>query len=365
MSAAERTVAEDVQHALTEEPFQGTRFSTVERLGSGGMGEVYLVEHRELGKRFVAKILHGRFGADPRLVDRMRVEAQALGCLNHPNIVTVTGCDTTEEGRPFIVMEQLRGCTLASELVARRSLPLEEALVYASQTLSALAAAHGAGIVHRDIKPENLFLHEPTAGPRTVKVLDFGVARVLPGISADSPSPLVNPTETGMIVGTPRFLSPEGARGRRVDERADIYAVGLLLYEMLTGRGPFDHLGNDALVLAAHATDEPEAPSRLAEQPIPAELDRLILKALNKAPEQRFSSAHEFAQALAAVRLDGPASQNTELVPVIEPVRKPTRSMEPVAQPRPHGRLVGFVLMTILAAVVSGVFARLIQGGMP
>jgi serine/threonine protein kinase len=341
---------------------------TVDRLGSGGMGEVYVVEHRELGKRFVAKILHERFGDDPRLIDRMRVEAQALGCLNHRNIVTVTGFETTEEGRPFIVMEQLRGRTLASELLARRSLPIDEALGYVSQTLSALAAAHELGLIHRDIKPENLFLHEAPAGPRIVKVLDFGVARVLPGISADSPPPLTNPTETGMIVGTPRFLSPEGAMGRRVDERADIYAVGLLLYEMLAGRGPFDHLGNDALVLTAHASDEPEPPSRFAEQPIPEELDRLILKALSKQPERRFSSAFEFERALSAVRLDGTPTKESERPPVIAPEPKAAFSAgpaEPVAPRRQHGKIIGFVLMTVLAAVVSGVFARLVQGGAP
>src|SRR5262245_29323585 len=262
------------------------------------MGEVYLVEHRELGKRFVAEILHKRFGSDPLLIDRMRVEAEALGCLNHPNIVNVTGFDTTEQGRPFIVMELLRGRTLASELTNRRSIPPIEAISYARQALSALGAAHAAGIIHRDIKPENLFLHDPPAGPRIVKVLDFGVARVLPGVSGDSPRPLLNPTETGVVVGTPRFVSPEGAIGRRVDERADIYAMGLIMYEMLAGRGPFDHITSDELVLTAHASDEPEPPSRHAERAIPAALDAVVLKALSKDPEQRFASATEFERAL-------------------------------------------------------------------
>jgi serine/threonine-protein kinase len=332
------------------------------------MGEVYLVEHRELGKRFVAKMLHERYGGDPRLIDRMRVEAEALGCLNHPNIVTVTGFDTTEQGRPFIVMELLRGRTLANELTARRSFPVAEAISYARQVLSALGAAHGAGIVHRDIKPENLFLHDPPGGPRILKVLDFGVARVLPSASGDSPRPLLNPTETGVVIGTPRFLSPEGAVGRRVDARADIYAVGLTLYEMLAGRGPFDHLESDLLVATAHASDQPEAPSRYAERPIPLELDQAVLKALDKNPERRFSSAAEFDRALAEIgnRPDQPMTPTTQSAPAPKPAAPRSPDPAPPARPRaPIGKILVFLWMTVIAAVASAALARLLSGGMP
>jgi serine/threonine-protein kinase len=266
-------------------------------------------------------------------------------------------------------MELLKGRTLASELITRRSFPVAESITYARQVLSALGAAHGAGIVHRDIKPENVFLHDPPGGPRIVKVLDFGVARVLPGASGASPRPLVNPTETGVVIGTPRFLSPEGAVGRRVDERADIYAVGLTLYEMLAGRGPFDHLESDFLVATAHASNQPEAPSHYAERPIPPELDRAVLKALDKNPERRFASAAEFDQTLAeiAMRLDQP------MTPAVEPSRPaeptlPSRRPDPAepARPRPSlGKILVFLWMTVIAAVASAALARLLSGGMP
>ena len=362
---------EVLQHHVNRDPFRSTKYVTVDRLGSGGMGEVYLVEHRELGKRFVAKILHKRYGSDPRLIDRMRVEAEALGCLNHPNIVTVTGFDTTAEGRPFIVMEQLRGRNLASELEVRRSLPVAEALAHAREALSALGAAHGAGIIHRDIKPENLFLHDPPGGRRILKVLDFGVARVLPGVSVDSPRPLANPTETGVVVGTPRFVSPEGAIGRRVDERADIYSLGLILYAMLAGRGPFDHIKSDELVLTAHASDEPEPPSRFAERPIPVELDRAVLKALSKEPEQRFASAAEFDEALAAIGArphDTPVPTNeSNVAPDPEPefARAPATPVQSAPTNRSRGRALAFLVMTALAALTAAGLARLFQGHAP
>lgn len=380
-------MAEVLQHHVNRDPFRATKFVTIDRLGSGGMGEVYLVEHRELGKRFVAKILHKRFGSDPFLVDRMRVEAEALGCLNHPNIVKVTGFDKTEQGRPFIVMELLRGRTLANELTIRRSIPPMESIGYAREALSALSAAHGAGIIHRDMKPENLFLHDPPGGQRVVKVLDFGVARVMPGASGDSPRPLANPTETGVVVGTPRFVSPEGAIGRRVDARADIYSLGLILYEMLAGRGPFDHIGSDELVLTAHATDQPEPPSRYAERPIPPELDWAVMKALDKDPSQRFSSADEFDQALAAIakRLAEPivmadtvAAPSLPPPPAATPDAPPSpapRTGQPPAEPRrPEARsrarsgpssakIAVFLLMTVVTAVASAALARLVSGG--
>jgi serine/threonine-protein kinase len=291
------------------DPLEGTRYRTVGLLGSGGMGQVYLVEHIGLGKRFVAKVLHERLASDPQLLERIRIEAQALGQLRHPHIVSVSTFGKTVDGRPYIIMEYLQGRTLREELVARGRLPVLEAVTYAGELLSALAAAHAIGIVHRDIKPDNLFLSEAPSSPRSLKVLDFGVARVTP----QSPVQALTPdlaTESGVVIGTPRWQSPEGAMGRPVDARADVYAAALVLYVMLAGRGPFDHFESDSMVLSAHAVEDAAPPSQHSVAPLPAELDAAVLRALSKDPGTRFQSAADFAAVLERVAqlLMSPAS---------------------------------------------------------
>jgi serine/threonine protein kinase len=245
------------------------------------MGELIVAEHVELGREFVVKLLHQRLAFDPQLVDRLRVEAQSLGRLSHPNVVSVVGFGHAADGRPYIAMEYLRGRTLSEELGIRR-FPTAEAVFYARRILSALGAAHAIGIIHRDIKPDNIMLAERPEGI-VLKVLDFGMARVLPGVSTAAPSPLSYPTDTGVVVGTPRFVSPEAARGEEVDARADLYSAGLVLFVMLAGRGPFDHLKGTDRLLSAQAEIEPEPPSRFADVPIPAELDAVVLNASSSA----------------------------------------------------------------------------------
>jgi serine/threonine protein kinase len=259
------------------------------------MGEVFLAEHQFLGRRFALKVMHPRLTPEPQVVDRMRVEAQAMGSLSHRNVVEVIDFWTAPDGRPCVVMELLEGRTLHQELAARGSLAVAEAVDLASQALSALGAAHALGIVHRDIKPENLFLHHAQRRP-VLKVLDFGLARVLPEVSRRSPAPLILPTRTGNIVGTPQFMSPEGARGQRVDHRADLYSLGLVLYVMLAGRGPFDG-----------GASEPEAPSQYAEHTVGPELDAVVLHSIREHPDQRHQSAEEFLRSLQPFRPSNPA----------------------------------------------------------
>ena len=281
----------------------GTPYRPTQRLGRGGMGEVIEAEHVGLGKAVVVKLLHRDLNARPHLVERLRVEAQALARLAHPNLVVVTDFGRTAEGRAFLVMERLHGRTFREELEARRALPPGEAIDYVAQALAGLEAAHGAGIVHRDVKLDNLFVCEPDAqGRRAVKVLDFGVAKVIGPGEGRAPAPSLYSTEEGVVVGTPRYLSPEQATGGPVDARADVYAAGLVLYALLAGRGPFAHVERLIDLLRAHAAEVPEPPSRHAPWPIPAALDRAVMKALEKEPDRRFQSAAAFAERLAAIR---------------------------------------------------------------
>jgi len=284
--------------SLVDDPLSGRPYRALRLLGTGAMGEVFLAEHRQLATLCVVKIQHARLARDPSIADRIRLEAESLARLNHPNIVSIIGSGQTEDERPFIVMEHLHGQTMADELAARGQLPTLEALGFACQLLRGLAAAHAVGIVHRDIKPDNLFLCDGPRGNRVLKLLDFGVACTTPAALLLGPSPLAVPTATGTVVGALRYVSPEGALARRVDHRADLYSAALVLYFALAGRGPFDHIRSALLLLSAHVAEEPEPPSRFSTAAIPAELDRAVLRALQKAPDERFQSADDLRQEL-------------------------------------------------------------------
>ncbi|GMV18163.1 MAG: hypothetical protein AMXMBFR56_63870 [Polyangiaceae bacterium] len=290
------------RHApAASDPLAGTVYRTRRLLGQGGMGRVYEAEHAELGKRFVVKVLADPLSAEPALIERMRFEAQTLAQLDHPNIVKVTDMGRLPGGAPFIVMECLQGRTLGAELRAQGRLGVLEAIAWVRQVCAALSEAHALGIVHRDIKLENLFLHDQPEGGRVLKVLDFGVAKALPGVSERTPKPPAMPTEEGVLVGTPRFLSPEAARGERIDQRADLYSTGIVLYMLLTGKHPFHDVHGASAVVAAHAQREPDPPSALARDPVPTELDRLVKRMLAKDPAERCQTAAELDRALKVI----------------------------------------------------------------
>jgi eukaryotic-like serine/threonine-protein kinase len=304
------------------DPLAGTRYRTLALLGRGGMGEVVEAEHLGLGKRVVVKLLRPELAAVPELVQRMQIEARSLAAVVSPHVVQVSDFGQTADGRTYLVMERLYGRTLAAELEARGALPIAEAIGYVIEVLAGLDAAHAMGIVHRDIKPENVFLCDPSRdAPRTVKILDFGIAKVL-NVAVEGRGPALPhlATENGALVGTPRVVSPEQARGKPVDPRADLYSVGLLLYTIVAGRGPFADLRDPVALLKAHVEERPVPPSRHAHQPVHPMLDAAILRALEKRPEDRFQSAMEFAAELrcilAAMKL-GPALAfaTTELSP--------------------------------------------------
>jgi eukaryotic-like serine/threonine-protein kinase len=265
----------------------GTPYRVVCLLGAGGMGSVYEVEHVELGRRYVLKSLLRTLASRQDLIARMRNEWRALGKLQHPNIVDILNAGTTTGDVPYYVMERLDGETVRDRLQREGKLPVEEAACIARGTLFGLAAAHDIGIVHRDIKPANIFLTRDGA----VKVLDFGVAQVR---RSEGDQKI---TAQGLAIGTPRYMSPEQASGDTADARSDLYATGLLLFEMIAGEGPFDDLGDTSQQMLAHLHRPPRPLSRLTD--VPAELESIVKRALAKRPQDRPRSAEAMAAELA------------------------------------------------------------------
>jgi serine/threonine protein kinase len=266
----------------------GTRYRLLGLVGKGGMGLVYEVEHIELGKRFVLKALLSDLAMREDLVTRLRNEQRALGRLEHPNIVAVTDAGATQANVPFFVMERLDGETLASRLRRERRLSPPEALRVTAGVLEGLAAAHEIGIVHRDVKPPNIFL----AGGTRPKILDFGVAKIAHASGAI--------TARGVAVGTPRYMSPEQASGEPVDGRSDLYAVGLVLFEMIAGAGPFDDTRDANEMLLAHLGRK--APDLTALAPnVRPELAGLVGRLLAKEPSARPENARAAVSLLRAV----------------------------------------------------------------
>jgi serine/threonine-protein kinase len=252
------------------------RYTVVRKLGAGGMANVYLAEDQELGRRVAIKILNDRHANDEQFVERFRREAKNAAALSHPNIVSIY--DRGEaEGTYYIAMEYVDGRSLKELIVSRGPAPITVAVEYARQILSALRFAHRHGIVHRDIKPHNALVD----AEGRVKVTDFGIARA--GTS--------QMTEAGSIVGTAQYLSPEQARGSGVDQRSDVYSLGIVLYELLTGTVPFT--GDTPVEIAMkHLSALPEPPSSRRSE-IPRDLDLIVLRALAKDPEDRYQSAEE------------------------------------------------------------------------
>jgi len=254
-------------------------------LGVGGMGTVYEVEHTELGKRFVLKALLSDLSRREDLVARLRNEQRALGRLEHPSIVNVTDAGVTTTNVPYFVMERLDGETLGARIKRAGCLQIGEALEIAASVLDGLAAAHEIGVVHRDIKPQNIFL----AHGKYPKILDFGVAKV-----ADTGSAI---TARGVAVGTPRYMSPEQASGEKLDGRSDLYAVGLLLHEMVVGKGPFDEARDANEMLLAHLSHlPPRLSSRVGS--VTHDLDEFMTSLLAKSPAARPPTARDAAAAL-------------------------------------------------------------------
>lgn len=271
-------------------------YHVIKRLGRGGMGDVYLAEQLRVGRRLVAlKVLNQSWADNLEVVKRFEAEAATAGLIHHRNVVTIYDSRLTDDGQIYVAMEFVAGQTLRELMAERKRLSLEEVVEIAKQVCAGLAAAHKLGIVHRDIKPDNIMLVEEEDGSVTVKLLDFGIARLSESQSANVT------TKPGLILGTPAYMSPEqaaGSIGDQIDARSDIYSLAIVVYEMLTGRVIFE--GETWMaILRQHLYDPPSPPSQFCEGDyIPPAVDRVIMNALAKDRGQRPQNAAEFARAL-------------------------------------------------------------------
>lgn len=275
------------------------KYRLLDVLGEGGMGIVYLAEHELIEKTIALKILRKEYSGKPELVQRFKQEAISASRIKHPNVLDVFDFGQLENGCFFLAMEHLQGHDLAEELASNTTVEPIRAVRLALQMCRALGAAHARGVVHRDMKPENVFLHKTEDGDEIVKIVDFGIAQLRGRDDKKSEeTPRRRLTRTGVIFGTPEYMSPEQAAGRPADLRVDVYAMGVILYEMFTGAVPFTGESFMA-VLSAHLTD-PVSPLRTwaPDLVISDELESAVMVALAKSPDERYQSMSELGQAL-------------------------------------------------------------------
>jgi serine/threonine protein kinase len=275
-----------------------SKYQILERLGGGGMADVYRAKHLAFNEICAIKVVKASYADDTAFNNRFKGEAVLTRKLRHPNAIAVEDYDTTEDGRPYIVMEFVNGPNLRSVIDKEGALSVSRALSISLQVARALAAAHKLGITHRDIKPDNILITQDEQGNEAAKVLDFGIAKVKEGAFTMA---AYTATRKGVVVGTPQYMSPEQARGKvgaEIDSRADIYSLGVVIYEMITGKLPFESDTPMGYCLE-HLHTVPVPPREFAAAlNIPAGLSKLVMKALEKDREKRFSTIDEMIEAL-------------------------------------------------------------------
>src|SRR4051812_35246421 len=294
-------IAELTGSAPVEDPFINHTlpggYVILDLVGIGGMGRVYRAEQRMLGRTVAVKVIHPHLLGDESAAARFIAEARAASRLNHPHSVGVIDFGKTDDGQLYLVMEFLRGRDLSRVSYEDGPLQIRRILDVLRQALAALAEAHHLGIVHRDLKPENIILEPLRSGGDFVKVVDFGLAKMV-----ETRQPAI--TTPGIICGTPDYMAPEQGRGAPIDARTDLYAVGVILFQLLTGRLPFE-ADSPTQVVLMHLSIPPPDPRQIApERSIPEVLVTLLTRALAKEPDDRFASSDAFAEALLAAQAE-------------------------------------------------------------
>ena len=335
-------------------------YRIVKLLGTGGMGEVYLADDPRLNRKVALKLLPRHFTSNPYRVRRFEREARAASALNHPNIVTVYEIGKSDAVH-FIATEFIDGKTLR-QLMNERPLTLGEALNVVIQLANALKGAHAAGIVHRDIKPENIMVR----GDGYVKVLDFGLAKLTESLATDAEleAPTLLQSNPGLVMGTVQYMSPEQARGRNVDARADIWSLGIVLYELLAGRVPF--AGETASHVMVSLMED-ELPPLTGFENVPPELDRIVTKTLRKRPNDRYQKASQLALELKhlkdELRMELRLTHILKAVPGRDTVTSPS-FIDSVAKKRSF--LLPMVLLVVLIAAAAGGYRLIrLRGAIP
>ncbi len=358
VAAAAELIAEEQADAMIGRRLGHYRI--LSRIGAGGMGEVYLAEDEKLGRKIALKLLPAEFAAKPERLHRFEREAKAASATDHPNIVTIHEIGQSE-GIHYIAEEYVEGETLR-HLIERAALPPTDALDIAQQITDALAAAHAAGVVHRDIKPENVMLRPDGY----VKVLDFGLAAVAqpqlpPGGSDSNVATIPSETMPGTILGTVSYMSPEQTRGQRADARSDLWSLGVVLYEMLTGQKPFT--GESVPDIFVAILDRPPLPLDQSMSNPPresAELERILARLLAKGRAQRYASAAELAADLKKLHrrleLGAELAAGAKLDPTVLTTKPTTAAAEPaavtIATPKPS-RLPVIIIAALAIVLIA------------
>ena len=333
-----------------DEMIFGRRYRITEKIGSGGMADVYKAIDETLGRTVAVKVLHPTYVNDTDFVDRFRHEASAAANLSHPSIVNIYDYGVEDVG-PYIVMELVRGMDLKRVLREQGKLDPRLVAEYGSQVCSALSAAHGYGIIHRDIKPQNIIV----TPDGVVKVMDFGIARA---VDSDA-------TQTGSVLGTAQYVSPEQAQGRRLGPESDLYSLGVVLYELSTGRLPFT--GDTPVSVALKHVNDAPVPPRQVDPSVPPALEAVIMKAMQKDPRLRYHSAEEMREDLQRVAQGrGVAAQprvdDTTVMPAVAaaPVARTAAAGKPPSKGTSPWIWVAIIVLLVLiaggAAYATGLF---------
>lgn len=328
-------------------------YAVEQLLGEGGMGRVYLARHSRISQKQVAiKVLRAEFASSADALARFQREAEAAACISHPNVVAVLDVDRAKGGQPYLVCEYLHGIDLSEHLKKLGKLDVTTAIHVARQLCQGLGAAHARGVIHRDLKPQNVFLLSDSEGRipalPTVKVVDFGLSKVLDAEDAGL-------TKTGIIMGTPAFMSPEQAQAKSVDHRTDVYGVGAILYKALTGSAPFERESPHATVLAV-MSGEPQRP-RAVEPSIPEHVEIMIQRAMARNPGERFPDMLAFDRALEQLEHESRSTESSAPLRAMIPTSTGLLGDDIEDVRRTRLRLVGLLFLVIALVLASGAVA--------